>query len=66
MQRPRIGGTPEGRYLDGSLDFLSIAQGTLADADTMIEELYAWKFDGLQTRDLTGPRAYPWSQRRRH
>jgi hypothetical protein len=49
-----VGGTPEGRYLDGVLDFLRIAQGTLADADTMIEELYAWEFDGPQTRDFTG------------
>ncbi len=49
-----VGGTPEGRYLDGALDFLRIAQGTLADADTTIEELYAWEFDGPQTRDFTG------------
>jgi hypothetical protein len=49
-----VGGTPEGRYLDGALDFLRVAQGTLADADTTIEELYAWEFDGPQTRDFTG------------
>ena len=49
-----VGGTPEGRYLDGALDFLRIAQGTLADADTTIEELYAWEFDGPQIRDFTG------------
>jgi hypothetical protein len=49
-----VGGTPEGRHLDGALDFLRIAQGTLADADTTIEELYAWEFDGPQTRDFTG------------
>jgi hypothetical protein len=49
-----VGGTPEGRYLDGALDFLRIAQGTLADADTTIEELYAWEFDGPQLRDFTG------------
>lgn len=49
-----VGGTPEGRYLDGALDFLRIAQGTLADADTTIEELYAWEFDGPQMRDFTG------------
>src|SRR5262249_54252628 len=46
-----VGGTPEGRYLEGALDFLRIAQGTLADADTTIEELYAWEFDGPQMRD---------------
>jgi hypothetical protein len=49
-----VGGTPQGRYLDGTLDFLRIAQGTLADADTTIEELYAWEFDGPQMRDFTG------------
>jgi hypothetical protein len=51
-----VGGTPEGRNLDGALDFLRIAQGTLADADTTIEELYAWEFDGPQFRDFTGRR----------
>jgi hypothetical protein len=49
-----VGGTPHGRYLDGAVDFLRIAQGTLADADTTIEELYAWEFDGPQTRDFAG------------
>jgi hypothetical protein len=49
-----VGGAPDGRYLDGALDFLRLAQGTLADADTTIEELYAWEFDGPQTRDFTG------------
>lgn len=49
-----VGGVPEGRYLDGALDFLRITQGTLSDADTTIEELYAWEFAGPQTRDFTG------------
>jgi hypothetical protein len=49
-----VGGTPEGRGLDGVLEFLRIAQGTLADADTTIEELYAWEFDGPQFRDFSG------------
>ena len=49
-----VGGTPAGQYLDGALDFLRIAQGTLSDADTTIEELYAWEFDGPQMRDFTG------------
>jgi hypothetical protein len=49
-----VGGTPAGRYLDGALDFLRIAQGTLSDAGTTIEELYAWEFDGPQLRDFTG------------
>jgi hypothetical protein len=49
-----VGGSPEGRCFDGAIDFLRIAQGTLADADTTIEELYAWEFDGPQLRDFTG------------
>lgn len=49
-----VGGTPDGRYFEGELDFLRIAQGTLADADTTIEELYAWEFDGPFLRDFTG------------
>jgi hypothetical protein len=49
-----VGGTPDGRYLDGTLDFLRIAQGTLADADTTIEEIYAWEFDGPFLRDFCG------------
>ncbi len=49
-----VGGTPDGRYLDGTLDFLRIAQGTLADADTNIEELYAWEFQGPFLGDFAG------------
>lgn len=52
-----VGGTPEGRYFDGALDFLRIAHGTLADAETTIEELYAWEFDGPQARDFGGKKA---------
>ena len=51
-----VGGTPEGRYLDGVVDFLA-SPGTLADADTRIEELYAWEFDGPQFRDFAGRKA---------
>ena len=49
-----VGGTAAGRHFDGALDFLRIAQGTLADADTTIEELYAWEFDGPFLRDFAG------------
>ena len=49
-----VGGTPDGRYLDGALDFLRIAHGTLADADTTIEELYDWEFNGPFLRDFAG------------
>jgi hypothetical protein len=49
-----VGGTRDGRFFDGAIDFLRIVQGTLADADTTIEELYAWEFDGPFLRDFTG------------
>ena len=49
-----VGGTPTGRCLAGTLDFLRIALGTLADAKTTIEELYAWEFDGPFLRDFAG------------
>ncbi len=49
-----VGGTPEGRNLKGSIDFLRICLGTLKDAKTTIEELYTWEFKGPQFRDFTG------------
>ncbi len=49
-----VGGTPQGRNLDGAIDFLRIARGTLADSKTTIEELYAWEFDGPFLHDFTG------------
>ena len=41
-------------YLSGSLDFLRISHGTLADAETTIKELYDWELDGPFLRDITG------------
>lgn len=49
-----VGGSPEGDYLSGAIEFLRIAHGTLADAHTSIEELYAWQFDGPARRDMRG------------
>jgi hypothetical protein len=49
-----VGGTPHGRHLDGAIDFLRIARGTLADAKTTIDEVYAWEFDGPFLHDFTG------------
>ncbi|HYW80008.1 MAG TPA: LamG domain-containing protein, partial [Thermoguttaceae bacterium] len=49
-----VGGTPQGNNLDGAIEFLRIARGTLADAQTTIEELYAWEFDGPFLQDFTG------------
>jgi hypothetical protein len=51
-----VGGTPTGHYLNGALDFLRLARGTLADSKTTIEELYAWEFNGPFLEDFTGRR----------
>ena len=49
-----VAGTPQGQCLNGAIDFLRLARGTLADAKTTIEELYAWEFDGPFLYDFTG------------
>jgi hypothetical protein len=49
-----VGGTPEGDNLAGAIEFLRLARGTLADAQTTIEELYAWQFDGPFLYDFAG------------
>lgn len=49
-----VGGTPSGRCLRGTMDFLRVCLGTLADAKTDIDELYAWQFDGPFLRDFAG------------
>ena len=41
-------------YFSGMLDFLRISKGTLADAETTIEELYKWEFDGPFLKDFYG------------
>ncbi len=47
-------GTPNGKCLKGAVEFIRIALGTLDDAKTSIEELYAWQFDGPFLRDFAG------------
>ncbi len=49
-----VGGTPEGDYFHGTFEFLRISLGTLKDAKTNIEELYAWEFDGPFLYDFAG------------
>jgi len=46
-------GTPNGKYLKGTVDFMRISLGTLKDAKTDIKELYAWQFGGPFLRDFT-------------
>jgi hypothetical protein len=47
-------GTPNGKCLKGTLEFMRISLGTLENAKTDIKELYAWQFDGPFLRDFTG------------
>jgi hypothetical protein len=54
-----VGGGPSGHYLNGAIDFMRIARGTLADSKTTIEELYAWEFGGPFLEDFTGNRRPP-------
>ncbi len=42
-----------GRFT-GAIDFLRVCHGTLADAQTTIEELHAWQSAGPATRDFAG------------
>ena len=49
-----VGGSPDGHCLRGTIDFMRICLGTLADARTTIDELHAWEFVGPQLRDFSG------------
>jgi concanavalin A-like lectin/glucanase superfamily protein len=49
-----VGRSAEGDFLAATFDFLRVCRGTLADARTSIEELYAWQFDGPFLRDFAG------------
>jgi len=49
-----VGGTTQGHNLDGAIDFMRIARGTLDDSKTTIDELYAWEFNGPFLYDFTG------------
>ncbi len=51
-----VAGTPSGHDLNGVIDFLRIARGTLADSKTTIAELYAWEFNGPFLYDFLGRR----------
>ena len=49
-----VGKNASGHAFAGTLGFLRITRGTLADSRTTIEELYDWEFDGPFLRDLRG------------
>jgi hypothetical protein len=41
-------------YFSGQIDFLRVAKGSLADAETSIEQLYEWEFNGPFLKDFLG------------
>jgi len=43
-----------GENFQGSLDYLRISRGTLADAETTIGELLSWQFNGPTRHDFSG------------
>ena len=48
-------GKGEAGFLTGAIDFLRVSRGTLADAHTTIDELYAWQFtQGPFLKDMQG------------
>lgn len=49
-----VGGSPDGRCLNGAIEFARVSLGTLKDARTTIDELYTWQFDGPHLRDFAG------------
>ncbi len=51
-----VGGHPNGGYLAGTIEFMRMSLGTLDDAKTTIEELYAWEFSGPFLEDFLGRR----------
>jgi hypothetical protein len=52
-----------GKGIVGAIDFLRVSRGSLADAETTINELYAWEFNGPHLKDFAG-RAPARGQRR--
>ena len=53
-----VGGRPDGGCLAGTIEFMRVALGTLDDAKTTIDELYAWQFSGPFLDDFTGRRPH--------
>ncbi len=49
-----VGGGPGQAFLACELEFLRVARGTLQEAWTTAEELYAWEFSGPFLRDYFG------------
>ncbi len=45
---------PQENFFRGMIDFLRISRGTLEDAETTVEELFRWEFDGPFLKDFHG------------
>ena len=41
-------------FFRGSMDFVRLSQGSFADSETTIEELYEWQFNGPFLKDFFG------------
>ncbi|MCS7254862.1 MAG: LamG-like jellyroll fold domain-containing protein [Armatimonadota bacterium] len=53
-----VGKSREVGYFKGLIDFLRISRGSLKDAETTIEEVYKWEFDGPFLRDFLERRVF--------
>jgi hypothetical protein len=49
-----VGKTHDGKFFRGTVDFMRVCKGTLEDAKTDIDELYAWQTDGPFLYDMAG------------
>jgi hypothetical protein len=49
-----VGKNSNGNFFAGTIDFMRVSKGTLADAKTTIDELYKWQFNGPFLRDFAG------------
>ncbi|MCS7181210.1 MAG: LamG domain-containing protein [bacterium] len=53
-----IVGKGEIGYFKGLIDYLRVSRGSLKDAQTTIEELYKWEFDGPFLKDFFGNKKF--------
>jgi hypothetical protein len=51
-----VGKTHDGQFFKGRIDTMRVAQGTLEQARTDIDEIYAWFTDGPWRKDMLGRR----------
>lgn len=53
-----VGRSQETGYFKGLIDFLRVSRGSLKDAETTIEEVYKWEFNGPFLKDFLGNRRF--------